>query len=173
MKELLLVLTMTLKSMQRLQKTKLSYFDPNKENPETGKKGWRYTPYVVESAAGLTRLVLAVLCDAYKEDVQKDAKGQEKTRVFLQFNPKIAPIKVAILSSSLRKEGHPEKAKEIAAMFRKKGIHVSYDDVSSIGKRYAKHDEIGTPWCLTVDAETMDEDLVTLRDREIQQSKNS
>ena len=60
----------------------------------------------------------------------------------------------------LRKEGHPEKAKEIAAAFRKKGIHVSYDDVSSIGKRYAKHDEIGTCWCLTVDAETMDKGLV-------------
>ena len=153
-----------LKKHSEASRTKLSYFDPNKENPETGKKGWRYTPYVVEPAAGLTRLMLAVLCDAYTEETGVDAKGQEKTRVFLKLNPKIAPIKVAILPL-LKKEGHPEKAKEIAAAFRKKGIHVSYDDVSSIGKRYAKHDEIGTPWCLTVDSETMEKGLVTLRDR--------
>ena len=154
-----------LKKHSEASKTKLSYFDPNKEDPKTGKKGWRFTPYVVEPAAGLTRLLLAVLCDAYREDTQKDAKGNEKTRVFLKLSPQISPIKVAILPL-LRKEGHPQKAKEIAAAFRKKGIHVSYDDVSSIGKRYAKHDEIGTPWCLTVDAETMDKGLVTLRDRD-------
>lgn len=154
-----------LKKHAEASRTKLSYFDPNKTDPATGKKGWRYTPYVIEPAAGLTRLLLAVLCDAYTEDVQTDAKGQEKTRVFLKLSHEIAPIKVAVFPL-LRKEGQPEKAREIAAAFRKKGIHVSYDDVSSIGKRYAKHDEVGTPWCLTVDGDTMEKGVVTLRDRD-------
>ena len=73
-----------LKKHSEASRTKLSYFDQNKENPETGKKGWRYTPYVIEPSAGLTRLLLAVLCDAYTEDVQKDAKGNEKNKSFLE-----------------------------------------------------------------------------------------
>ena len=97
-------------------------------------------------------------------------KEMKKTRVFLKLKPEIAPIKVAILPL-LRKEGHPEKAQEIAGILRKKGLNVSYDDVSSIGKRYAKHDEIGTPWCITVDSETTEKGLVTVRDRDTTEQK--
>ncbi len=159
-----------LKKHSEASRTKLSYFDPNKKDPETGKDGWRYTPYVIEPAAGLTRLMLAVLCDAYKEDKQVDAKGEEKIRVFLKLDPSIAPFKVAILPL-LKKDGQPEKAKEIAQALRKKGLHVSFDDASSIGKRYAKHDEIGTPWCMTIDGDTMEKGTVTLRDRDTTQQE--
>ena len=143
---------------------KLTYFDLNKIHPETGKKGWRYIPYVVEPAAGLTRTFLSVLLDAYQKDVQKDAKGNERSRVYLKLHPQLAPNKVAILPL-LKKENHPEKAQEITKKFRSAGIRVVYDDTSSIGKRYAKQDEIGTPWCITIDKETISDGLVTVRDR--------
>ncbi len=144
---------------------KLTYFDPQKEDPQTGKKGWRYVPYVVEPAAGLTRIFLSVLLDAYHEEVLVDDKGQEKTRVVLKIHPTLAPLKAAILPL-LRKDGQPEKAADIAKQFRKRGIHVSYDEVSSIGKRYAKHDEIGTPYCLTVDGQSLVDDSITVRYRD-------
>ena len=144
---------------------KLSYFDVNKKDPKTGKQGWRYVPYVIEPAAGLTRTFLSILIDAYREDIQQDAKGKEKTRVYLKLHPKLAPYKVAVLPL-LKKDGHPEKAKEIAQELRKAGIRTVYDETSSIGKRYAKQDEIGTPWCLTVDQETLSEGKVTIRERD-------
>lgn len=145
--------------------TKLSYFDPQKEDPKTGKKGWRYVPYVIEPAAGLTRTLLCYLLDAYTEQTSVDAKGNEKTRVVLKLHPKLAPFKAAILPL-VKKDGQPEKAREIASAFRQAGIHVSYDENQSIGKRYAKHDEIGTPYCITVDNDTLSTDKVTIRDRD-------
>lgn len=144
---------------------KLSYFDPNKDDPQTGKKGWRYTPYVIEPAAGLTRTVLCLLCDAYTEEVAKDANGQEKIRVVLKLHPQIAPYKAAILPL-VKKDGQPEKAQEIVKLFRAEGINISYDEMQSIGKRYAKHDEIGTPYCLTVDPQSLVDNTVTIRDRD-------
>ena len=150
--------------------SKLSYFDQNKEDPETGKKGWRYVPYVIEPAAGLTRTTLAMLLDAYHEEEGVDAKGNKKTRVVLKLHPQFAPLKAAVLPL-LKKDGHPDKAREIVAMFRKHGINVSYDETQSIGKRYAKHDEIGTPYCITVDGETMENDTVTIRDRDTAEQK--
>jgi glycyl-tRNA synthetase len=145
--------------------TKLSYFDQTKQDPETGKNGWRYTPYVIEPAAGLTRSVLAFLLDAYTEETGVDAKGKEKTRTVLQLHPRLAPIKAAVLPL-VKKDGQPEKAREIVAKLRELGLQVSYDEQQSIGKRYAKHDEVGTPCCLTVDNETLENDTVTLRDRD-------
>lgn len=145
--------------------TKLSYFDPNKQDPETGKNGWRYTPYVIEPAAGLTRTLLALLLDAYSEEKGVDHNGKEKTRVVLKLHPRLAPIKVAVLPL-VKKDGQPEKAQEIVAMFRAKGVKVSYDEQQSIGKRYAKHDEIGTPFCLTVDNDTLTAGTITVRDRD-------
>jgi glycyl-tRNA synthetase len=144
---------------------KLSYFDQQKADPATGKMGWRYTPYVIEPSAGLTRGMLALLCDAYTEDKGVDYEGKEKTRVFLRLHPKLAPFKAAILPL-VKKDGQPEKAQKIAAALRREGLFVSCDESQSIGKRYAKHDEIGTPFCLTVDPQTLEDDTVTVRDRD-------
>ncbi len=145
--------------------TKLSYFDQQKQDPETGKNGWRYTPYVIEPAAGLTRAFFCFMLDAYHEEQSVDAKGNAKTRVILKLHPSLAPYQVAILPL-LRKDGHPEKAEEIATQLRSAGLRVSRDDVSSIGKRYAKHDEVGTPFCVTVDGESMEGKGVTVRFRD-------
>jgi glycyl-tRNA synthetase len=145
--------------------SKLSYFDQNKPDPETGKMGWRYTPFVIEPAAGLTRAVLVFLLDAYQEEKGVDAAGNPKVRDVLKIHPRLAPYKAAILPL-VKKDGQPEKAREIAKRFRLAGMNVSYDDGQSIGKRYSKHDEIGTPYCLTVDGESLTSDTVTIRDRD-------
>ena len=144
---------------------KLSYFDQTKPDPDTGKMGWRYTPYVIEPAAGLTRSVLCFLIDAYCEETGVDADGKEKRRTVLKLHPKLAPYKAAILPL-VKKDGHPEKAQALAKEFQKVGINVSYDDKQSIGKRYAKHDEIGTPYCITVDGQTLEDQTVTVRNRD-------
>ena len=144
---------------------KLSYFDQQKNDPETGKAGWRYTPYVIEPAAGLTRGVLAYLCDAYTEEGGVDAEGNDKTRVLLKLHPRLAPFKAAVLPL-LKKEGMPEAARAIVNQFLKSGINASYDEQQSIGKRYARHDEIGTPFCLTVDHDTIQDGTVTIRHRD-------
>lgn len=144
---------------------KLSYFDPQKPDPKTGKNGWRYVPYVIEPAAGLTRAVLCYLLDAYCEEKGVDAKGLEKTRVFLKLNPKLSPIKAAVLPL-VKKDGQPEKARSIVKKLQSEGLNVRYDESQSIGKRYAKHDEIGTPFCITVDKESLDDDTVTVRNRD-------
>lgn len=144
---------------------KLSYFDQNKTDPTTGKPGWRYTPYVIEPAAGLTRSVLCLLLDAYHEEKGVDTEGNEKTRVVLKLHPKLAPYKAAILPL-VKKDGLPEKAKELVKTLRRAGLNVSYDEQQSIGKRYARHDEIGTPFCITVDMQSLDDHTVTIRDRD-------
>jgi glycyl-tRNA synthetase len=144
---------------------KLSYFDQNKLDPATGKPGWRYTPYVIEPAAGLSRAVLAFLCDAYVEEKGTDAEGAEKIRVVLKLNPRLAPIKVAILPL-MKKEGMPEAGRDVVQRFYKEGISASYDEQQSIGKRYARHDEIGTPYCITIDHQTLTDNTVTIRDRD-------
>lgn len=144
---------------------KLSYFDQQKADPATGKPGWRYTPYVIEPAAGLTRSVLCFLSDAYAEEGGVDADGADKTRVLLKLHPRLAPYKVAVLPL-VKKDNQPETAMKIVDQFRKLGLNVSYDDKQSIGKRYARHDEVGTPFCITVDNETLTDGSVTLRDRD-------
>lgn len=145
--------------------SKLTYFDQNKIDPESGKTGWRYTPYVIEPAAGLTRGVLAFLCDAYAEEVGLDADGQEKRRVLLKLHPKLAPIKVAVLPL-VKKDGLPEIARDVVKRYYAGAIAASYDEQQSIGKRYARHDEIGTPYCLTIDHQTIEDKTVTIRDRD-------
>jgi len=144
---------------------KLSYFDQNKNDPETGKPGWRYVPYVIEPAAGLTRAVLCFLLDAYFEESGVDADGKEKTRVILKLHPRLAPIKVAVLPL-VKKDGLPEIGRDIVAKFFKAGMSASYDEQQSIGKRYARHDEAGTPYCLTIDHQTAQDQTVTIRDRD-------
>lgn len=144
---------------------KLSYFDVQGTNPQTGKPGWRYTPYVIEPAAGATRGVLVYLLDAYHEEQVADAKGEDAKRVVMRFHPHLAPIKVAVLPL-VKKNGMPELGRSIANTFFKAGINASYDEQHAIGKRYRRHDEIGTPVCLTVDGESVTNNTVTLRDRD-------
>ena len=144
---------------------KLSYFDQQKADPTTGKPGWRYTPYVIEPAAGLTRSVLAFLLDAYAEETGTDHAGEEKVRVLLKLHPRLAPFKAAILPL-VKKDGQPEKAELLAKAFRAEGLNVAMDMQQSIGKRYARHDEVGTPFCITVDQESVTSDTVTLRFRD-------
>ena len=130
---------------------KLEYFDQG--------TGERYVPHVIEPAAGVGRTVLALLCDAYDED---EVGGEKRT--VLRLHPAVAPVKVAVLPL-LRKDGHPEKAREIHQELRR---HVSseYDEGGHIGKRYRRQDEIGTPLAVTVDHQTLEDDTVTLRDRD-------
>jgi glycyl-tRNA synthetase len=124
----------------------------------------RYVPYVIEPAAGADRATLAFLVDAYDEDV---AEGEE--RIVLRFHPRIAPVKVAVFPL-LRKEGHPEKAKEIHDILKRRWV-VQYDQAGSIGRRYRRQDEIGTPYGVTVDHQTLQDGTVTLRDRDTMQQE--
>jgi glycyl-tRNA synthetase len=130
---------------------KLEYKDP-----QTGKG---YIPHVIEPAAGLGRTMLALLCEAY----DTDEIGGEK-RTVLRLHPSMAPIKVAVLPL-LRKDGHPEKAREIYQQLRTR-MSAEYDEGGHIGKRYRRQDEIGTPFGVTVDHQTLEDDTVTLRDRD-------
>jgi glycyl-tRNA synthetase len=145
--------------------TKLSYFDQQKIDPATGKPGVRYVPFVIEPAAGLTRACLAYLCDAYAEEEGVDADGTVKTRVLLKLHPRLAPFKVAVLPL-MKKDGMPDVGRKIVSDFFKAGINASYDEQQSIGKRYARHDEVGTPYCLTVDHQSLQDATVTIRDRD-------
>lgn len=126
------------------------------KDPQTGKG---YLPHVIEPAAGLGRTMLALLCEAYDQD---DIGGE--TRTVLRLHPTVAPIKVAVLPL-LRKDGHPEKAREIYTDLRKR-LSAEYDEGGHIGKRYRRQDEIGTPYGITVDHQTFEDDTVTLRDRD-------
>ncbi|MDJ0840702.1 MAG: glycine--tRNA ligase [Acidobacteriota bacterium] len=145
----------------------LTYLDPNKPDPEKGKPPWKYTPYVIEPAAGATRTVLMILLDAYRyeEKPRESAKGGIEKRRYLKLHPRLAPFKVAVLPL-VKKEGMPEKARELVKQFQKDGINARYDEQHAIGKRYARHDEIGTPYCLTVDGQTLEDGTVTIRDRD-------
>ena len=131
---------------------KIEYFDQ-----QTGE---RYVPHVIEPAAGVGRTVLALLCDAYDED---DLGGEQRT--VLKLHPAVAPVKVAVLPL-LRKDGHPEAAQEIHTTLKRAGLQSEYDSGGSIGKRYRRQDEIGTPYCVTIDHQTLEDNTVTLRDRD-------
>ena len=144
---------------------KLSYFDQQKQDPETGKNGWRYTPYVIEPAAGATRGLLVYLLDAYHEETVPDADGNESSRVVLKLHSRLAPIKVAVLPL-VKKDGLPEIAREMVSNFFKAGINARYDEQHSIGKRYRRHDEAGTPYCITIDGQTREDRTITIRNRD-------
>ncbi len=154
-----------LKKHQEGSGTKLSYFDQQKPDPKTGKPGWRYLPYVIEPAAGATRAVLVYLLDAYTVEAIPDAKGEDATRVVLRLHPRLAPIKAAVLPL-VKKDGLPEIARELVTKFLRAGINAKYDEQHAIGKRYRRHDEAGTPYCITVDGDTKVSETVTIRDRD-------
>lgn len=147
---------------------KLNYFDPQGIDPATGKTGHRYTPYVIEPAAGLTRGVLVYLADAYHEEqvpTAVGAGGDDATRVVLRLHPKLAPIKAAVLPL-VKKEGLPELGRDLVQKLLATGINARYDEQHAIGRRYRRHDEIGTPFCLTVDGQSRDDGSVTVRHRD-------
>ncbi len=147
---------------------KLVYFDPEAVDPQTGKPGWRFFPHVIEPAAGATRGVLAVLCDAYDEEPgDADGKG---ARTVLRLHPRLAPIKAAILPL-VKKDGMPEVARKIVDRFLAAGINAKYDEQHAIGRRYARHDEIGTPYALTVDTQTLEDETVTIRQRDSREQR--
>ena len=124
-------------------------------DPETNEK---YLPYVIEPSVGLDRLVLAVLCDAYTEEVLED-----ETRLVLKLSPQLAPYKVTVLP--LIKKHHAERAMEIYGDLAK-DFMCTYDESGSIGKRYRRSDAVGTPFCVTIDDETLNNGTVTIRDRD-------
>lgn len=159
--------------------------DPNSsplevEKDESGKPRWkgsgrdlsyrdpvtndRFVPHVIEPSAGADRATLAFLCEAYTEDSAPDDKGEMQSRVVLKFHPRLAPMKAAVLPL-VKKDGMPEKGQEIYGEL-KRHFPVFYDVKGAVGRRYRRMDEAGTPFCLTVDGETLSEETVTLRERD-------
>jgi len=126
--------------------------------------GERYTPYVIEPAAGLSRSLMTFLVDAYSEDEAPNTKGGVDKRVVLRLDRRLAPIKVAVLPLSRNADLTP-KAKDLAAQLRQHWM-VDFDDAGAIGRRYRRQDEIGTPYCVTVDFDTLDDQAVTVRERD-------
>ena len=120
----------------------------------------RFLPYVVETAMGVDRTVLVLLVDAYREE---DIDGDQ--RVVLGLHPKVAPTKVAVFPL-VKKDGMPEIAQKLQADLRSVAIPSFYDQSGAIGRRYRRQDEVGTPWCVTIDGETAEQNSVTIRDRD-------
>jgi len=134
----------------------LSFFDQE--------AGERWVPYVIEPAAGLSRAVLAFLLDAYDEDQAPNAKGGIDTRTVLRFDARLAPVKVAVLPLSRNADLSP-RAQQLAKDLRQRW-NVEFDDAGAIGRRYRRQDEIGTPFCVTVDFESLQDEAVTVRERD-------
>ncbi len=126
--------------------------------------GERYTPFVIEPAAGVGRGMMAFLLDAYTEDTAPNTKGGMDTRVVLKLDRRLAPVKAAVLPLSRNADLSP-KARDLAATLRQHW-NVDFDDAGAIGKRYRRQDEIGTPFCLTVDFDSLEDQAVTVRERD-------
>ncbi|MCA0290331.1 MAG: glycine--tRNA ligase [Actinobacteria bacterium] len=136
--------------------TDLVYFDQT--------SGEKYTPYVIEPAAGLSRSLMTFLVDAYAEDEAPNTKGGVDKRVVLRLDRRLAPVKAAVLPLSRNADLSP-KARNLAAQLRK-NWNVDFDDAQAIGRRYRRQDEIGTPFCITVDFDTLEDQAVTIRERD-------
>ncbi|MCW2631562.1 MAG: glycyl-tRNA synthetase [Pseudonocardia sp.] len=134
----------------------LSYFDQASST--------RYRPFVIEPAAGVNRSMMAFLIDAYAEDEAPNAKGGVDTRVVLRLDRRLAPVKAAVLPLSRNADLSP-KARDLAAALRQ-SWNVEFDDAGAIGRRYRRQDEIGTPFCVTVDFDTLTDQAVTIRERD-------
>jgi glycyl-tRNA synthetase len=126
--------------------------------------GERFVPHVIEPSAGADRATLAFLCEAYAEDQAPDENGQMQHRVVMKFHPRLAPIKAAVFPL-VRKDGMPEVAREIYAALKRQ-FPVFYDEKGAVGRRYRRQDEAGTPYCITVDGQTLSDGTVTIRDRD-------
>lgn len=134
----------------------LSYFDDQTRE--------RFVPHVIEPSAGADRATLAFLCEAYREDRVPDEKGNPTERVFLKLHPRLAPIKAAVFPL-VKKDGMPEIAQQLYRELKHE-FSVFYDEGGAVGRRYRRQDEIGTPWCLTIDGQTLQDQTVTVRDRD-------
>lgn len=144
-----------LKQHQEYSKRKMQYFDPEINQ--------NYIPYVIETSIGLDRLFLTVLSNSLVHEDLSTAEKQD-SRVVLKFHPAIAPVKAAVLPLT-KKDGLPEKAREIMAKL-KLDYNIQYDEKDAIGKRYRRQDAIGTPYCITVDHQTLEDNTVTIRHRD-------
>lgn len=150
-------------------------YDLSKHTEYSGKKmeyvdtvnGERFIPYVIETSGGVSRGVMAFLCNAYEEENVTDESGKSEVRTIMRFHPKLAPVTVAVFPL-VNKDGMPEAAQAIYKNLQKH-YKVQYDTSGAIGRRYRRQDEIGTPWCITVDGETLQNDTVTVRDRDTMQ----
>jgi glycyl-tRNA synthetase len=139
----------------------LRYFNDEKKE--------RYWPHVIEPSAGADRGALAFLCEAYQEDTAPDENGKPTERVFLKFHPRLAPCKAAIFPL-VKKDGMPEVAQDLYRRL-KKHFNVFYDEKGAVGRRYRRQDEAGTPFCLTIDGDTLKDQTVTIRDRDTLQQR--
>jgi glycyl-tRNA synthetase len=165
------------------QDEKLMYFDEDRWNADAATrttnsfKAWletnppaeevakyRFFPHVIEPSAGADRFTLAVLCEAYTEEQVPDAKGKLEPRTVMKFHPRLAPIKCAIFPL-VNKDGMPEKAMQLYREL-KPHFNVFFDDKGAVGRRYRRQDEAGTPFCVTIDGDTLKDDTVTIRDRD-------
>lgn len=144
-------------SHQELSGKKLTYFDPELQES--------YVPHVVETSIGLDRMFLAIMSQALQEETVPDAKGKDSTRVVLKLHPALAPIKCAVLPLVRNKEELTDKAREIFNQL-KYSFACQYDEKDAIGRRYRRQDAIGTPYCVTVDFESLDDNMVTIRERD-------
>ena len=149
-----------LKAHMEMSGERLTYFDD--------KSGQHVIPYVIEPSLGVDRAVMTLLVDAYTEEETESAAGKKDTRVLLKLHPSVAPVKVAILPLS-RNEKLAPLARNVYDTIRKSNLidgHIQFDDAQSIGRRYRRQDEIGTPMCVTVDFDSLEDDRVTIRDRD-------
>jgi glycyl-tRNA synthetase len=142
---------------QKFSGRDLSYYDDQTKE--------RFVPYVIEPSGGVDRATLAFLCEAYCEDEAPDEKGNMQTRVVMKLHPRLAPVKAAVFPL-VRKEGMPELSEKIHRELKAAGISAFYDEKGAVGRRYRRQDEAGTPFCITVDGQTMQDQTVTIRDRD-------
>jgi glycyl-tRNA synthetase len=149
-------------TLQELSGKKLQYFDPERNE--------NYVPYVVETSIGCDRMFLATISNSLREETVPDADGKESTRIVLKLHPAIAPIKAAVLPLLKNKEQLTTKAREV---YKKLSLHFpcQYDEKDAIGRRYRRQDAIGTPYCITIDFDTLEDDTVTIRDRDTLEQK--
>jgi glycyl-tRNA synthetase len=142
-----------LNNHQRVSGKDLTYFEDGSHE--------RFIPYIIESSVGVGRMLLAVLVDAYHED---EVNGEK--RVFLKLKPDLAPYRIAVFPLLKNKPELVEKAKAVYAALKKEFGNVMWDDNGNIGKRYRRQDEIGTPYCVTIDFDTLEDNTVTVRHRD-------
>jgi glycyl-tRNA synthetase len=154
--ELVVELDETGKPRHRGSGRDLSYYDDLTQE--------RYVPHVIEPSAGADRATLAFLCEAYLEDEAPDENGKPTKRVLMRFSPRLAPLKAAVFPL-VKKDGMPEIAQEIYGELKRR-FDVFYDEKGAVGRRYRRQDEIGTPFCITVDGQTLADGTVTIRDRD-------
>ena len=142
---------------QKFSGRDMTYFDDETKE--------RFIPYVIEPSGGIDRAALAILCEAYTEDEVPDEHGKPQPRTVMKFRPRLAPVKAAVFPL-VKKDGMPDVARRIYADLMNSGVAAFYDEKGAVGRRYRRQDEAGTPFCVTVDGQTLEDETVTVRDRD-------